>query len=118
MQYDQQTGLQYAAEECWPLICSELIDRGADVMATDEVILMFWMISMLSNQESSMFSCLITAKDGNTPLHLAAGADIAEARARGPDTIYALLGIRCKATRQGNGAPQPTISMLDAQLLC
>ncbi len=28
-----QTGLMHAAQRCWPDICSELIDRGADVMA-------------------------------------------------------------------------------------
>jgi hypothetical protein len=38
MQTGDQTGLQYAAMQCWPLICSELIDRGADVTAADKVI--------------------------------------------------------------------------------
>ncbi len=41
MQDGDQTGLQYAARQCWSLICSELIDRGADVTAADKVILMF-----------------------------------------------------------------------------
>jgi hypothetical protein len=39
MQDGDQTGLHHAAEQCWPLICSELIDRGADVMAADKVIM-------------------------------------------------------------------------------
>jgi hypothetical protein len=41
IQDGDQTGLQHAASQCWPLICSELIDRGADVTAPDTVILMF-----------------------------------------------------------------------------
>jgi hypothetical protein len=36
MQYSNWT-LQYAASQCWSLICSELIDRGADVAAADVV---------------------------------------------------------------------------------
>ncbi len=40
MQDCDQTGLQHAARQCWPLICAELIDRGADVMAIDKVIVM------------------------------------------------------------------------------
>ncbi len=32
------TGLQYAANMCWPQICSELIDPGGDVTAADSVI--------------------------------------------------------------------------------
>ncbi len=38
MQDGDQTGLQLAARHCWSLICSELIDRGADVTAVDKVI--------------------------------------------------------------------------------
>jgi hypothetical protein len=37
MQNHDRTGLQHAARYCWPLICSELIDRGADVTAADTV---------------------------------------------------------------------------------
>ncbi len=43
MQDGDHTGLQHAASKCWPLICSELIDRGADVTATDKVIETIWM---------------------------------------------------------------------------
>ncbi len=41
LQDGQQTGLQYAAAQCWWLICSELIGRGADVTVADTVIVMF-----------------------------------------------------------------------------
>ncbi len=38
VQDGDQTGLQHAASQCWSLICSELIDRGADVTAADRVM--------------------------------------------------------------------------------
>jgi hypothetical protein len=44
MQNRDWSGLQYAASQCWSLICSELIDRGADVTATDAV--RFWVMSL------------------------------------------------------------------------
>ncbi len=40
MQDGKWTALQCAARYCWPLICAELIDRGADVTAVDKVVMM------------------------------------------------------------------------------
>ncbi len=90
------TAFQHAASQWWPLICSELIDRGADVTAADTVIMSI-LISMLCVHDPSMCSGLMTCKAGNTPLHLVASAtDKGWPTAR--DTVHLLLGFQGKTS--------------------
>jgi hypothetical protein len=113
MQGSYRTGLQYAACQCWPLICSELIDRGADVMATDKVVLMLLVISLFSHRPGIRSVC-ITPKIGNTPLHLV--ARWSELQSYAPDTVRVLLGLHCNTSRLSNRTRQATVSMFDAKL--